>query len=120
VKLGVHLRGFLSLFLALSWVTTAAFAEHASAKFPLCQPEKTPCCPQPANVPNGYCPACRLSVPVATKDTSEQKRSEAVSLTRYTRSDPPIPPIVASRREPPGTGLHHRRTVFDLKDDLRI
>jgi hypothetical protein len=119
VKYRKHLRGLLPLFLACLFVTGTIFAERASAEFPLCQPERSPCCPQSTNTTNASCPACGLSAPIAAKDTSEQKRPRQVSQVKKAPSYRPVKVVIASFRELT-PGLRYQRTVFDLKDDLRI
>ena len=117
MKLGRHLRGFFSLILACLWITTASWAEHVSAEFLLCQPAQSPCCPQPANNTSESCPACHISVTVATKETREQERVK--SLPRTQNAFSATLRVTASHRELT-PGLRYRPTVFDLKDDLRI
>jgi hypothetical protein len=118
VKCWVHRRRLLPLFLVCIWITTWAFAEHASAQFPLCQPENLPCCPSSTNTTNVSCPACRLSVPVAAKDKSEQERSQSVLQAKITRTHRLGGPVASTRELT--SGFRYRRVVFSLKDDLRI
>jgi hypothetical protein len=114
-----RLRALFSLFLACLWITTACWAEHVSAEFPLCQPTKSPCCPQPVNNTNESCPACHISVTVAAKKTFEQERLKPRRQKRVALNHWSSPPVITSRRELT-QGFRFQPTVFDLKDDLRI
>jgi hypothetical protein len=112
------------LLMVCLWVTSAAFAEHVSAEFSLCQPDRSPCCPQPVNNAGNSgesCPACRIVVSVAEKDSKEQDQEQPrlASRTGDQRLRRPSRPAIASHRELTD-GLRYRRVVFDLKDDLRI
>jgi len=119
VKCWIHRRGLLPLLLACLWIATAAFAEHASAEFPLCQPERSPCCPPSANTTNISCPACSLSAPIAANDKSEHEASRSVPHANHTPGLRTGLPVAASVRELT-PGLRYQRTVFALKDDLRV
>ena len=114
-----HLRGFFSVLVGCVWITTACFAEHVSAEFPLCQPAQSPCCPQPANNTSESCPACHITTTVAAKDTREQERLNSIPQAQNALRRRPCPPVTASRREST-PGLRYQPAVFDLKDDLRI
>jgi len=108
-----------ALLLACLWLTSASFAEHLSAKFPLCEPDRSPCCPLPANNAPESCPACRAPITAAEKQESKSEevrftpRSECVLRTRAA-----LPPRVALHELT--QGLRYHPTVFQLKDDLRI
>jgi len=123
VKAGGRLRSFLCLLLACVWITTASWAEHVAAEFPLCQPAQSPCCPQPANNTSESCPACHIANAVAARKSVEQEREQeaAKSLprTRNAHRDQANPRVGAFRRELT-RGLYYQPTVFDLKDDFRI
>jgi hypothetical protein len=108
-----------ALLLACLWITSASFAEHLSAEFPLCQPDHSPCCPLPVNNAPESCPACHAPVTVAEK---EESNSEGVRITLRSECVPhprPVLLIHMGRREFE-SGLRYRPTVFQLKDDLRI
>ena len=121
VKLRRHLRTFFALLLAGLWITTASWAEHVSAEFPLCQPAHSPCCPQPVNNSSESCPACHISDTVAAKKTLEHERERSKSLPQIQNwlSHQANPLVTAPPRELT-PGLCYRPTVFDLKDDLHI
>ena len=123
MTLGRHLRAVLSLLLACLWITTASWAEHVSAEFPLCQPAHSPCCPLPANNTSESCPACHISDTVATRKTLEHEREQeglkSVPQTQTAFSHQAKQHGTASHRELTA-GLRYEPTVFDLKDDLRI
>ena len=108
-----------ALLLACLWLTSAPFAEHLSAEFPLCQPEHSPCCPLPVNNAPASCPACQASSTVAEK---EESKSEEVRLApryeRVPRYELARPVPVVLRELTPG--LRYHTAVFQLKDDLRI
>jgi hypothetical protein len=105
------------------WITTASWAEHVAAEFPLCQPARSPCCPQPVNNTGESCPACHVSSAVAAKRSVEQEReqenSKSVSRTPRALSHQANVRVIVSRRELT-RGLYYRPTVFGLKDDFRI
>jgi len=113
------------LLLACAWIATASFAEHVSAEFPLCRPERTPCCPPPANNNSESCPACHVSVStVAAKDASEPGTRERRQRNFFPAAENARPrqtglSAIASRRELT-RGLRYRAPVFELKEDLRI
>jgi hypothetical protein len=108
-----------ALFLACVWITSASFAEHLSAEFPLCQPDHSPCCPLPVNYAPGSCPACQVSVTVAEK---EESKSEKVRFTSGSESVLHAKPDLLIQVAPRELilGLRFNPTVFQLKDDLRI
>jgi hypothetical protein len=116
---GSHLRRIFALLLACLWITSASFAEHLSAKFPLCQPDHSPCCPLPVNNAPESCPACRAPIAAAEKEESKSEevrfipRTESVDHSRAT-----VVLDVALRELT--RGLCYHPTVFQLKDDLRV
>jgi hypothetical protein len=108
-----------ALLLACLWLTSASFAEHLSAKFPLCEPDHSPCCPLPVNNAPVSCPACQAPISAAEKQESKSEevrftpRSECVHHTR------PVLQLDLALHELT-QGLRYYPTVFQLKDDLRI
>jgi hypothetical protein len=123
VKAGRSVRALLALLLACLWITTASWAEHVAAEFPLCQPAHSPCCPQPVNNTNESCPACHISDTVAAKKSVEQEReqegSKSLPRAQNAANHRANPRVTAFRREHT-RGLYYQPTVFDLKDDLRV
>jgi hypothetical protein len=119
MRLGRQLRRMLSLLLACLWITSASFAEHLSAEFPLCQPEHSPCCPLPLNNASQSCPACQVSVTVAEKEESKSERVRFAKLPQKVHDSRPHPLVRASLRELT-PGLRYHPAVFQLKDDLRV
>ena len=114
-----QLRRIFALLLACVWITSTASAEHLSAEFPICQPDRAPCCPLPVNSAPETCPACHISIGVAEK---EESPSASVLVTRQaksgTHSKPNRTVRLALRELTPG--LRFQPAVFHLKDDLRI
>jgi hypothetical protein len=108
-----------ALFLVCVWITSAAFAEHLSAEFALCQPDHSPCCPLPVNYAPGSCPACQVSSTVAKK---EESPAEGVRLTPLGESVHYTGPDLRIRKplRELTPGLRYDPAVFQLKDDLRI
>jgi hypothetical protein len=108
-----------SLLLACLWITSASFAVHLSAEFPLCQPDHSPCCPLPVNNAAESCPACQVSANVAEK---EESKSEAVGFTPRPESvqDFGTQPLRRVALRELTQGLRYYPMVFQLKDDLRI
>ena len=108
-----------ALLLAFVWLTSASFAEHLSAEFPLCQPEHTPCCPLPVNYTPGSCPACQVSVTVPEKEESKSEKVRFAARSESVLHPRPDTQIrVVLREFTPG--LRYHPTVFQLKDDLRV
>ncbi|HEY9125892.1 MAG TPA: hypothetical protein VIM62_02140 [Acidobacteriaceae bacterium] len=108
-----------ALVLICFWITSASFAEHAWAEFPLCQPDQAPCCPLPENNAPESCPACQVSIAAAQKEESKADETQLAGRSErasYFRADIFIP---GARRELT-PGLRYHPTVFQLKDDFRI
>jgi hypothetical protein len=118
--MSIHFRRIFAVALACFWFTSASFAEHLSAEFPFCQPDHSPCCPQPFSSTPGSCPACQTPVAVAAKHES---KSDSVRVTpRYEQivycSRRPVRIRVSPREII--AGLRYHPTVFQFKEDLRI
>lgn len=112
-------RRMLALFLVCFWITSASFAEHLSAEFPLCQPDHSPCCPLPENNAPESCPACQVTVTAVQKEESRADQGQLVARSEsvaYPAPDIFVPADVHELTR----GLGHHPTVFQLKDDMRI
>jgi hypothetical protein len=114
-----HLRRVFSLLLACLWIANASFAQHLSAEFPLCQPERFPCCPLPINNARQSCPACQVSLVIAKKEELKSEAARFASLPKGPHNFPPQPLIDEPLQELT-QGLRYHPVVFQLKDDLRI
>jgi hypothetical protein len=108
-----------ALLLACLWITSASFAEHLSAKFPLCQPDHSPCCPLPVNNAPGSCPACRAPITAAEKEESKSEEVRFTPRSEFVDHSRPTLLLHVALQELT-QGLRYHPTVFQLKDDLRV